>query len=1287
MAPLAEAFVRIRPDFGTLRIDVEQEYLRAGRSAAEAFRRGFGTPNIPPPSVPNSTTRVKVDVDTGAAKQAIQGLLFDIARLAAIPVGATLAVGIGALAGSAAAAGIGFAGLAAVAVPSITRIKEALTAQAAAQKNSAATEAASQGQAFAIAGARQALASALRNAEYSHAQALDGVRSAERNLADAQQSSINAQKALGTAREEARRQLEDMNLSLADSALGLRGDQLSIDRARDALARLNDTRQDAIALEQAQLGVRQAQQRLNEVLANPKSTQLEKDAAQLAVTQAQEQLRQQQQVAKQRELERKEAQLAFDQAQQRYKDDLVARKREEAAAKAAAKAGVDGSTQVTAAREALKQANDKVAESERSLAKARAEVGRQDQQSADSVASARRGLAQAMASGVSSSNALNAAMAKLSPSARTLLTQWVGLTKVFDTWQRSMEPKVLPLFGQGIEILKGQIPSLTPIVRGAASAVDGLLDKVEAGSRSPGWVAFRSQLTALVPASITGLGTAVGNVAVGFGRIIQAFLPYAPQTLSFIDRMTARFREWSGGLGQSPGFTRFMAYVQTNGPTIGQTIATIAQALAHVTTSIGPLGGSLGLGALSTFGLLARALNNLSPRQIQQLAVAFVAVRTALAGYKIVNTAVDGVRSINAAFSAGSSGPLWARGLTLAWTGLRSLASAAWSGVNALWAHARAAAASALATIRLRVAAAGSWIASQATALWSVVTAMWASARAGAAAALASARMAVATAASTAASWAARTATAAWAAAQFLLSQAWAASPIGVVVLGIVALIAVVVLAYKNVGWFRNAVDAAWSGIQSAFSAAWGFIQPIFAAIRDWITGTLAPAFLRLWQNVIAPSFQAIGALISAAWTSVIQPVFSALWGVITNVLAPAFTWLWRNVLAPSFTGIGLLISFAWTNVIQPVFNAVWAFVQNVLGPVFNWLWRNVIQPSFIGIGLLITTAWNTVIRPVFQAVWTFLSTVLGPVFNWLWRNVIQPSFTGIGLLIGLAWNTVIHPIFAAVWGYITNTLGPIFTWLWHTIIAPVFAGIGAVIGAVWTNGIQPVFGALKNAVGAVADSFGVGAGAIKTAWAKIQDYAKTPVNFIIGTVYNKGIRGLWNQVINWLHLPGNLQLGEIPLLASGGTLNNPTPVSPMVTNGPMAIVGEGRRQYPEFVIPTDPQYRGRATALWSQAGAKLQQFAGGGVLGFGDNWWDKIKDAAGNVTDLAGDALDLIANPKKVWDKLVKQLPSTDGLEGPWGKAVGAVPGKSSTTPGVSSNDWSKASATDTAAKARTAP
>jgi hypothetical protein len=320
------------------------------------------------------------------------------------------------------------------------------------------------------------------------------------------------------------------------------------------------------------------------------------------------------------------------------------------------------------------------------------------------------------------------------------------------------------------------------------------------------------------------------------------------------------------------------------------------------------------------------------------------------------------------------------------------------------------------------------------------------------------------------------------------------------------------------------------------------------------------------------------------------------------------------------------------------------------------WLWRNVIAPGFTAI---------MTIGKVLAAVLLFLVfaplivafKVLQAAALFLWHTAIVPAWRGIQLVITTAWR-IIRPVLAAIARFLDATLGPVFRWLWHTVMVPVWNGIKSVISGVWNSGIKPVFNAVKSAIGKVGDAFRAGASAIRTAWNKIRDYTKAPINFVIGTVYNKGIVGLWNKVMGWLHLPKNLQLNAVPQLAAGGELSAAQPIQPMKTNGPMAIVGEGRSAYPEYVIPTDPRHRGRAASLWASAGNDMQMLAGGGILG---GVLKTVKGVAGKVVNLGKDALGLLANPKGIFDKLAGPiLNQAKGLgTSPWGKAAAAIPPK----------------------------
>jgi hypothetical protein len=188
--------------------------------------------------------RVQVDADVSGA---LASIAMVGAALASLPAVTTIAVGVTALGGAFAAAGAGAASFAAVAVPSLGRINEALKAQESAAKAAGG----------ATGGAGQSAAQAAQQAMQ--------LEQAEKRLADAQRDERQAQEDLTRAREAGRRALEDMNFSLERSILSQKDAALAV---REAEARLADVqakhgegKASDLELERAMLSLEQAQQR------------------------------------------------------------------------------------------------------------------------------------------------------------------------------------------------------------------------------------------------------------------------------------------------------------------------------------------------------------------------------------------------------------------------------------------------------------------------------------------------------------------------------------------------------------------------------------------------------------------------------------------------------------------------------------------------------------------------------------------------------------------------------------------------------------------------------------------------------------------------------------------------------------------------------------------------------------------------------------------------------------------------------------------------------------------
>lgn len=464
-------------------------------------------------------------------------------------------------------------------------------------------------------------------------------------------------------------------------------------------------------------------------------------------------------------------------------------------------------------------------------------------------------------------------------------------------------------------------------------------------------------------------------------------------------------------------------------------------------------------------------------------------------------------------------------------------------------------------------------------------------------------------------------------------------------------------------GRLRTVFDAGISGAKTFGSSV---VSAGAAAGRGLASAGVAAGRAAASAATATASYAAMGA--RALWAGIQTAYFAA-----QTLIASAATKIWSAVqlafnvimsanpitlVVIALVALGAAVYLAYTRFafFRNAVNAVFGFLRTAVVSTINFVrdhWRLIISILFGPLGIavaLVTRYWNQIRNVTVGAVTGAVNFVRSH-----WRLIISILLGPLGLAIALVtkyWGTIRTRIVSAV----TNTLNWVRTH-WRQILTIMATPITAVISMVtsrWqkikdlTSSLAgSVLGKIRSMMTGARNAFNSGVNAIGSAWNRIRNAAKSPINFVIGTVYNRGIVGLWNKVMGWLHLPGSLRLGTLPLLASGG----PMPVRPGVHNRPTAIVGEGDPNHPEYVIPTDPKYRSRAQALWAAAGQHMQMMDIGGILG-------GIKKAAGKVVNVGKTAFNLVTNPGKVWDQLVKAIPSANGLRtSPFGVAAAEMP------------------------------
>lgn len=398
--------------------------------------------------------------------------------------------------------------------------------------------------------------------------------------------------------------------------------------------------------------------------------------------------------------------------------------------------------------------------------------------------------------------------------------------------------------------------------------------------------------------------------------------------------------------------------------------------------------------------------------------------------------------------------------------------------------------------------------------------------------------------------------------------------------------------------WVQQTTDAAvsWiggalSGLGEFFSSVWRsitdavgtgveFIRNAAGSIAGFFRDTVAPAFTWLYENIVKPVWEGIKLAITIALTPIVAAGMALVW-FYKNVLAPVFTWLYENVVKRVWSGIQKIIDFV-VRAVQGYINLWVSLFRNVLAPAFQWILNNIVTPVMNGIRAGIAGMWNfvksifvkmdlfirtvlalaftwfrdSVITPVWnwikstisntwngikQIFWNivnFIRGVLSAAFTWLRDSIITPVWNGIKWLTSAWWNGI-KLIFSTAISFVRNSLAKVFTWLRDSVITPVWNGIKNVISSVWDKGIKPVFERLRDFVmETLPNAFKKGVDFIEQVWKKVANVARKPINFIVETVYNKGLVAAFNGVADTIKLDEKWRLkpaAPIPEFYRGG--------------------------------------------------------------------------------------------------------------------------------------------------------
>lgn len=362
-----------------------------------------------------------------------------------------------------------------------------------------------------------------------------------------------------------------------------------------------------------------------------------------------------------------------------------------------------------------------------------------------------------------------------------------------------------------------------------------------------------------------------------------------------------------------------------------------------------------------------------------------------------------------------------------------------------------------------------------------------------------------------------------------------------------------------------------------------GVLVASFAALAVAAWAAVAP-FVPLGLAITA--LIAVGTLLVENWGS-IKSAATSVWTDITGFLVDRWNLLTSTVTG-DFSAIRDFVVGVW-NFLSNITTTVWNAITDYLTRLWN-AHKDLIMPIYTAIRDFLVGIWNN-IHDTAVSVWNSIVAFFTPALN-TFKALFQTTWTAISTAFTDSWNAI-KAAGTTAW----NAISTFFTGAFNT-----FKGT---FGGFW-NGIVTDF---QNIWGKVT-------GIAQTVWNDVSNTFKSGANAAIGVV-NKFIDGT-DVVLKFLLIP---VIPHVPGLATGGTIGGG-----FATNGPMAVVGEGNPNHPEYVIPTDPAHRNNALALYQSLGAKLM--ASGGIIDWIGTTVSKAEQWAGaGASALMNTAVDGLMN------------------------------------------------------------
>jgi TP901 family phage tail tape measure protein len=430
--------------------------------------------------------------------------------------------------------------------------------------------------------------------------------------------------------------------------------------------------------------------------------------------------------------------------------------------------------------------------------------------------------------------------------------------------------------------------------------------------------------------------------------------------------------------------------------------------------------------------------------------------------------------------------------------------------------------------------------------------------------------------------------------------------------------------AIKGIGVFFAGLIDMLGGAVKIIAGIVNFVVHLFTGQWGKLWGDVKLVFKGVWDMIVG-IFKMAGGAIMATVGSLIGGIVGAFTSFVAILWIP-IKWVIDKIIGFFSYLYDVLVGHS---IVPDLINAI-QYYFGLLGTLAQWVWDHVLKPV---IDFFVNMAKG--VADIAGGVYDKVKSAFGTLKNlgqWVWNNILVP--VGTFFTNGVTgWVGIIGGTYEKVKAGLSN-LKNLANWI-------------------WTEALSPAYSKFKDLITNVGDFFTNNAD-------KITGPFKGIMNFVIKGV-NKMTSGL-NVVAK--ALPGvSFHIDPIQELAEGGRIAQRRVSSGFKTNGARAIVGEGKANHPEYVVPTDPTHRVRATSLFKSLGHDLGILDNRGVPSMDGNGIPMfaLGGVLGGIRDTAKGAISKVAGGAKHAAGAVKEMARDAVAKAykPFGSAVDGMIGK----------------------------